>query len=67
MKLDGVDRMLPFAERDISQWSSRCEPKKVNWGGLIRFAGNPHVYQAPDNKCFIAAHAIGEHEALLNV
>ena len=27
MKLDGVDRMFPFAKRDISEWSSKYEPK----------------------------------------
>ena len=24
---DGVDRMFPFAKRDISEWGSRYEPK----------------------------------------
>ena len=28
MKRDGVDRMFPFAKRDISKWGSRYEPKK---------------------------------------
>ena len=27
MKRDGVDRMIPFAKRDISEWGSRYEPK----------------------------------------
>ena len=27
MKGDGVDRMFPFAKRDISEWGSRYEPK----------------------------------------
>ena len=27
MKRDGVDRMFPFAKRDISEWGSRYEPK----------------------------------------
>ena len=27
MKRDGVDRMFPFAKRDISEWCSRYEPK----------------------------------------
>ena len=27
MKSDGVDRMFPFAKRDISKWGSRYEPK----------------------------------------
>ena len=27
MKCDGVDRMFPFAKRDISEWGSRYEPK----------------------------------------
>ena len=27
MKRDGVDRMFPFARRDISEWGSRYEPK----------------------------------------
>ena len=30
MKRDGVDRMLPFAKRDISEWSSKYESKKIN-------------------------------------
>ena len=48
MRRDSVDRMFPCA----------------NWGVLIRFrgreffpkyVGNPHIYQAPENKCFIGA------------
>ena len=27
MKRDGFDRMFPFANRDISEWDSRYEPK----------------------------------------
>ena len=27
MKRDGIDRMFPFAKRDISEWVSRYEPK----------------------------------------
>ena len=27
MKRDGVDRMFPFAKRDISKWRLRYEPK----------------------------------------
>ena len=27
MKRVGVDRMLPFAKRDISEWGSRYKPK----------------------------------------
>ena len=27
MKRDSVDRMFPFAKRDISEWDSRYEPK----------------------------------------
>ena len=67
MKRDGGDRMLPFAKRDISEWGSRYEPKIINRGILITFAGNPHVYQAPESNCFIAARAIGAHEALFIV
>ena len=67
MKRDGGDGMLPFAKRDISEWSSRYEPKIIKREILIRFAGNPHVYQAPESNCFIAARAIRAHEALLNV
>ena len=33
---------------------------------LLRFVGNPHVYQAPESGCFIAARAIGAHEALFH-
>ena len=27
MKSDGVDRIFPFAKRNISEWGSRYEPK----------------------------------------
>ena len=27
MKHDGVDRIFPFAKRDMSEWCSRYEPK----------------------------------------
>ena len=27
MKHNGVDRMFPFAKRDLSEWGSRYEPK----------------------------------------
>ena len=30
----------------------------------MRFVGNAQVYQAPRCCCFIAAHAIEDHEAL---
>ena len=33
---------------------------------LIRFVGKPHVYQAPESSCFIAARAIGAHEVQFN-
>ena len=66
-KLDGLDRMFPFGERDISEWVSRYEPKHNYAGVLIRFVGNPHVYQAPESNYFIAACAIRAHEALFNV
>ena len=33
---------------------------------LIRFVGKPHIYQATESSCFIAARAIEAHEALLN-
>ena len=33
---------------------------------LIRFMGKPHVYQATESSCFIAARAIEAHEVLLN-
>ena len=39
----------------------------INRWVLIRFAGNPHVYQAPARNCFIAARAIWAHEVLFNV
>ena len=26
-KRDGIDRMFPFAKRDISEWGSKYEPK----------------------------------------
>ena len=31
---------------------------------LVWFVGNPHVYEAPESSCFIAARVIGAHEAL---
>ena len=47
--------------QDISQ-------KIINRGVLMRFAGNPHVYQAPkSNCCSCAACAIGAHEALFSL
>ena len=41
--------------------------KNNQLGGLIRFVGNSHVYQAPKSNCFISVRAIGAHKALLNV
>ena len=41
--------------------------KLINQVILIRFVGNPNVYQAPKGSCFIAACAIGEHEKLFTV
>ena len=50
--------------------------KVTNREVLIRFRGlkyfskyaeNPHIYQAPECNCFIAARAIGTLEALFNV
>ena len=35
-------------------------------GGLIRFVGNSHVYQAHKSNCFITARAIGAHKRLFN-
>ena len=35
--------------------------------GLIRFAGNSHVYQAPKSNCFIAAHVTGANKELFSV
>ena len=66
MKRDGVHRMFPFAKQDISEWGSRYEPKS-NPGVFIRFVGYPHVYQAPESNCFIAARAVGAYKALFNV
>ena len=34
MKRDGVDKMFPFAKWDISEWSSRYEPKNNKPGVL---------------------------------
>ena len=31
---------------------------------LIRIVGKPHVYQAHESGCFIAAREIGAHETL---
>ena len=67
MKREGVDRMFPFVKRDISEWSSRYEPKIINRRVLIRFLGNPHVYQVTERKRFIAVRAIGAHEELFDV
>ena len=41
--------------------------KLINRVVLVRFVGNPHVYQAPKSSCFIAARAIGAHRTLLTV
>ena len=30
----------------------------INQGVLIRFAGNPRVYQEPESNCFIAGSAV---------
>ena len=59
--------MFLFAKRGISKWRSRYEPKKQLIGGLIKFAGNFHVYQAPKSIYFIGARAIGAHKSLFNV
>ena len=67
MKRDGVNRMFPFAKRDINS-CSRYEPKNNKpQVVLIKFVGKPHVYQAPESSCFIAVRAIGAHEALFNL
>ena len=34
---------------------------------LIRFAGKPRVYHAPESNFFIAARAIGANELLFNL
>ena len=39
----------------------------INRGVLIRFVGNPQVYQAPEINCFIAARAVSAHKVLFNV
>ena len=66
MKRDGVNWLVPFAKRDINR-GLRYEPKSNQPRViLIRFAGNLHVYQAPESSYFIAARAIGVHEALFN-
>ena len=41
--------------------------KIINWGVLIRFVGNPHVYQTPKSNYFIATPAIGALETLFIV
>ena len=41
--------------------------KIINREILIWFVDNPHVYQAPERSCFIAARATGAHEALFNL
>ena len=64
MKCDSINRTFPFAEWDISEWGSRYEPKNNKLGMvLIRFVGNPHLYEAPKSSCFITTHAIGAYEA----
>ena len=70
MKHDCVDRMFPFAIRDLSEWylvSSKYEPKNNEPGVLKGFQGNSRVYQARKSNCFITARAIGAHKALFNV
>ena len=66
LKLGGVDSMFLFAKRDIIEWGSRSQ-KVTSRVVLIRFGGqeyflkyvhNPHIYQALESNCFIAARAI---------
>ena len=47
VKPDGVDRIFPFAKRDIIVYGVRDMSQKKLTGCLIRFARNSHVYQAP--------------------
>ena len=67
MKREGVDRMFPFEKREISEWDSRYELKIINRRVLIRFLGNPNVYQATESNHFTAVRAIGAHKALFDV
>ena len=47
MKRDGVDRMFPFAKRDISEWGSRCEPKN-NYETSIKYVrSNLVIFRHP--------------------
>ena len=48
-------------------WVQDMSQKLINQWVLIRFEGNPHVYQAPENGCFTAARAIRVQEALFNL
>ena len=41
MKRDGVNRMFPFAKRDISEWGSRYESKIINRGGVNKVCRQP--------------------------
>ena len=36
--------------------------RDVSNGNISKFVGNPHIYQAPKNNCFIAASASGAHK-----
>ena len=47
MKSDGVDRMFPFAKRDISEWGSRYEPKNNQPGGLSDLQATPMSIKHP--------------------
>ena len=70
LKRDGVDRMFPFGfhlENKTLVNGVRDMSRKKLTGGVIRFVGNSHVYQAPKSNCFIAARAIGAHRGLFNV
>ena len=67
MKCDGINMMFPFAKQDISYWGSRYEPKNIQLRGLYKVRRQHHVYQAPENSCFIAVHGIGAHKALFKL
>ena len=42
MKRDGVDRMFPFAKRDITEWVSRYALKIINRGSYKVCRKLPH-------------------------
>ena len=44
MKGDSVDRMFPFAKRDISECRSNMSQNVLNWGFILRLMATPEFW-----------------------